>query len=82
MDNGPQLQALLLPREAKIQEIYETEGVLAGTVTLSMEGQREADSSELYSETAPEKTPVTLKAVPYYIWGNRGYGQMRVWIRE
>lgn len=82
VDNGPQLQALLLPREAKIQEIYETEGVLAGTVTLSMEGQREADSSELYSETAPEKTPVTLKAVPYYIWGNRGYGQMRVWIRE
>lgn len=56
VDNGPQLQALILPRDSRITEHRETEGVLAGTVT--------------------------LKAVPYYIWGNRGTGQMRVWIRE
>lgn len=47
-----------------------------------MDALREADSDELYSVNAPERTPVTMKAVPYYIWGNRGLGQMRVWIRE
>ena len=82
VDNGPQLQALILPRDSQITERWETEGVLAGTVTLSMDGLREEDSEELYSTAAPERKPVTLKAVPYYIWGNRGTGQMRVWIRE
>lgn len=82
VDNGGQLQALSLPRESKIREEYQQDGVLAGTVILTMDGMREQDSEELYSSCPPEKTPVTLKAVPYYIWGNRGKGQMRVWIRE
>lgn len=82
VDNGLQLQALILPRDSKIEEHKETEGALAGTVTLTMNALREADSAELYSVNAPERTPVTMKAVPYYIWGNRGLGQMRVWIRE
>lgn len=82
VDNGSQLQALVLPRDSKIEEQQETEGVLAGTVTLTMDALREADSAELYSVNAPERKPVTMKAVPYYIWGNRGLGQMRVWIRE
>ena len=30
-------------------------------------------------QTPPER-PVTLTAVPYYAWANRGPGQMRVWI--
>ncbi len=81
-DNGPQLQALTLPRQSEITEHFETEGILSGTVTLTMAGRRDADSAQLYSSIPPEKTPVTMKAIPYYIWGNRGRGQMRVWIRE
>ena len=81
-DNGEQLQALMLPRTSEIREQQETEGVLAGTVTLTMDGIREKDSAQLYSEAAPERENVTIKAVPYYIWGNREPGQMRVWIRE
>lgn len=82
VDNGPQLQALILPRDSKIEECVETEGVLSGTVTLTMKALREEDSSELYSTKTPKRKTVTMKAVPYYIWGNRGLGQMRVWIRE
>ena len=81
-DNGPQLQALILPREAEIFEHFETEGVLKETVTLSANGLRESDSDELYSSEAPDRIQADIKAVPYYIWGNRGAGQMRVWIRE
>ena len=29
-----------------------------------------------------QEEDVTLKAVPYYAWANRGSNQMRVWIRE
>lgn len=82
VDNGSQLQALILPRDSRIEEHRETQGVLAGTVTLTMDALREEDSAKLYSVTAPERKLVTMKAVPYYIWGNRGLGQMRVWIRE
>lgn len=81
-DNGAQLQALLLQRSAVIEEVFETEGILAGTVTLTMDGLREADSDILYNVSPPARTAAQLKAVPYYLWGNRGLGQMRVWIRE
>lgn len=82
VDNGPQLQALILPRDSEIEVAQETEGVLEGTVILTMKALREEDSDELYASRAPERKPVTMKAVPYYLWGNRGLGQMRVWIRE
>jgi len=82
VDNGPQLQALLMRRDVSLIEVLETEGVLDGTVTLHMEGLREADSDILYDVKPPARTAAPLKAVPYYLWGNRGLGQMRVWLRE
>lgn len=81
-DNGATLQALKISRQSEIKETWEKEGILKGTVTLTVQGERESVSDELYSFDAPKTTPVTVKAVPYYIWGNRGKGQMRVWIRE
>ncbi len=81
-DNGPQLQALLLRRDAAIEESLETGSVLAGTVTLAVDGLREADSDILYDVKPPTRSTARLKAVPYYLWGNRGLGQMRVWLRE
>ena len=36
----------------------------------------------LYSEEPPKTEAAPLRAVPYYAWGNRGGGEMRVWIRE
>ena len=82
IDNGAALQALKIPRNSEIKETWEKEGLLKGTVTLTVQGERESVSDMLYSSEAPEITSVTVKAVPYYIWGNRGKGQMRVWIRE
>lgn len=81
-DNGEQLQALLLPRDSRITEKEETEGLLKGCISLCMDGIRETDSPLLYSETPPKETAAVLKAIPYYLWGNRGLNQMRVWIRE
>ncbi len=81
-DNGPYLQALRLPRGAAVTEQRETDGVLSGCVSLRMNGLREADSASLYSAEPPACEETELKAIPYYLWGNRGRNQMRVWIRE
>lgn len=81
-DNGPQLQALELPRSAAITEEKGMGDILGDKMILKMEGVREKDSDSLYAECPAEKETVSLTAVPYYLWGNRGLGQMRVWIRE
>ncbi|MNF07115.1 hypothetical protein D3C80_2072230 [compost metagenome] len=36
----------------------------------------------LYSRTKAAEQPVEVTAIPYYLWGNRGSGEMKVWIPE
>jgi len=81
-DNKAPLSALRLPEDSVIEPVTEKEGILKGTVTLKMSGLKETGDSKLYSEVKPNAQGVTLKAVPYYTWGNRSPGEMRVWIRQ
>jgi DUF1680 family protein len=37
---------------------------------------------QLYGSGAPRRTPITIRAVPYFTWGNRGDSSMRVWLRS
>lgn len=37
-------------------------------------------SDALYSEEPPRQKSVIARAIPYYMWGNRGLNQMRVWM--
>ena len=59
---------------------------LKDTVCLQIEGMRTsvnlAAGEALYTENRPSRKPAQLIAVPYYLWGNRGLSQMRVWINE
>ena len=82
VDNGENLSALrALPGEP----VTETElpGLPYGLKALRLSGMRAEDSvgSALYAPYAPRETPVTLTAVPYACWGNRGQGEMQVWVR-
>ncbi len=81
-DNGPMLQALTLPRDSEITAVKGEGELLKDCVVLKMDGLRESDSDALYRTTPPVREKVTLTAIPYYLWGNRGLNQMRVWIRE
>lgn len=81
-DNGENIQELRLPLEGKITERVCEDGALKGMVILEAEGVRMRSSSALYSECRPAPVPKKLSAVPYFAWGNRGIGQMRVWIPE
>lgn len=53
---------------------------LGGAVSLKGSGRRAEVFPALYSLKKPSAEPVTLTAVPYYTWGNRGENQMRVWL--
>jgi len=60
--------------------------LLDGVMTVKIPGKVMAQADwegELYlpeGAAEPVGTPMTLTAVPYYAWANRGPGEMRVWI--
>jgi uncharacterized protein len=64
------------------------EGALAGLTTLRATGHHRTGtgSSSWWpyrraNSAAPAGSePVTLTAVPYYTWGNRTHGAMRIWV--
>jgi len=39
------------------------------------------ETDQLYMNYSVEKEKVQLLAVPYYLWNNRGIGEMQVWIK-
>ncbi|MCA5892512.1 glycoside hydrolase family 127 protein [Isoptericola sp. NEAU-Y5] len=55
-----------------------------GAVLLARGRARGTAPAPLYAAESPDAAdpahPVTLRAVPYAVWGNRGEGPMRVWI--
>ena len=53
-----------------------------GNLILTAQGLQNVCGPELYSDEPPQQKPVTLTAIPYYTWGNRGLNQMLVWIPE
>lgn len=82
VDNGPNLSAItLLGKELKVESCNDLpEGVLI----ITAEGVRSVEHNwdELYKPYQHTRTkPVAVKAIPYYLWGNRGEGEMQVWIR-
>jgi DUF1680 family protein len=71
----------------KTPEVVPGEDMLAGVATVHAIGHVRArrDSSwwpyrPLGASTAETEEPTTLNAVPYYTWGNREQGAMRVWV--
>jgi len=81
-DNGQRLQELMLPRNAKLETFVMESGPLAGMCCVAAEGIRQSGSASLYSTQPPKTEPALIRAVPYFAWGNRGAGQMQVFIRE
>ena len=79
-DNEAVLSGLVLPEGAAIQPVADS-GVEA-MIVLQAEGLVQGCNGGLYSAGALSMTPVQIRAIPYYAWGNRAPGDMRVWIRE
>lgn len=79
-DNEGDVLSLRLLSEGR--KTAQKESALGGTVIISAEGKRVHTEEGLYSFSKAREESCTLKAVPYYLWGNRGENQMRVWLPE
>ena len=83
-DNAVPLRDVALPSAATFKTALDP-ALAGGVVKLTTEGvQRDAANWDglLYQPITPAPAPkrVPLTAVPYAIWGNRGLGDMVVWI--
>lgn len=82
-DNGSNLPAIVLPRNAKLTATYD-DRLLDGTIVITGEALRidESDWDDtLYRPTDTTLAPITITAIPYGLWGNRTAGEMLVWLR-
>ncbi|MBY0013925.1 glycoside hydrolase family 127 protein [Paenibacillus typhae] len=83
-DNGATLSSLSLNGAGAFSESFDA-SLLGGAVIVKTRGFRVDEASwngELYGSTKAETKPVEITAIPYYLWGNRGSGEMKVWIRD
>jgi uncharacterized protein len=83
VDNGPALHDVTLPPSASLEAAPSPTG-LEGVTALRATGRRSVSSTEdeLYRTSPWPREDAPVVAVPYYVWANRGAGEMRVWIRE
>ena len=84
-DNGPLLQDLLLDTAAPV--VVDAKPMFGGIRVLKARALRTADDGwdgetlyRPYKQT--RRTPVTVKFIPYYLWNNRGEGEMTVWMNR
>ena len=81
-DNNGSVLDLRLSTDGDFKAVSTSDEVLGQTVMIEAQGVRVSDNGGLYSFIKPEAERVTLKALPYYLWGNRGENEMRVWMTE
>ncbi|WNS45840.1 beta-L-arabinofuranosidase domain-containing protein [Paenibacillus sp. MMS20-IR301] len=83
-DNSEPLSSISLNEAGTLTETYD-ESLLGGAVVVEGTGFRVAQggwTGGLYSREKAPLEAVKVTAVPYYLWGNRGSGEMKVWIPE
>ena len=84
IDNGADLHRVFIKKDAPFTSAYD-KGFLDGAVLLESPGlrldQSDWDTDTLYRKSQPSRyQDVSLKWIPYYLWANRGAGEMRCWI--
>ena len=85
-DNGANLSALSLDLGSELQT-RPAPDLAPGALAIVAKGWRRSEQSweeaaYRVTNSAPAAQAVELVAVPYYLWGNRGVGEMSVWVRR
>ena len=84
IDNGPNLNDIVLPKQPSWQvqfgrRMFGGVPVIRGQAyRRSMKGWK----NQLYRSGQGNLEKMTVKAVPYCLWNNRGEGEMLVWVRK
>ncbi len=80
-DNGPLLAAFTADLSAPLAE--EESGLFGGIVTVKATGTRPDMGpweKALYRPAGAGRVPAELTLLPYFLWNNRGEGEMLVWM--
>ncbi|MBE5959835.1 MAG: glycoside hydrolase family 127 protein [Lachnospiraceae bacterium] len=80
VDNDGDVLGLRVKKDGVITVTDSNE--FGGIKKIEVEGERVQSENSLYSIKRPGTSAVTITLVPYYVWGNRGENQMRVWMPE
>ena len=80
-DHDHGLEALELQEGAQLSSA-EAPGDLAGCRSITAMAKARTASGPLYGSREPTVVDASLRAVPYFLWGNREPGAMRVWVRS
>ena len=84
-DNAAELDRISLPLSARLTEKFES-SLLGGVVVVTGEGRLQPASTWSDLLYRPVRTvasqPLTIRAIPYCVWGNRGQQNMKVWIES
>jgi len=84
IDHGDYLPAIRMDVDSPLEASYDP-ALLGGVVTI--QGEAEVLSSEgwdgqLYRPKASRYKKTSIRGIPYFAWGNRGMGNMIVWIHS
>ncbi len=82
VDNAENLAGLWLTRGAECRVVAPPQGLPQDLDAIAVRGVRTTAGDALYSTQPPKDMEVTITAIPYFAWGNRGENEMRVWIHE
>jgi DUF1680 family protein len=87
VDNGTQLAQIALPSDSRLTakldaSLFGGVSVISGDAVRVDAGEWRGGLYQPESVVPPSSSPVTLKAIPYFLWANREEGEMQVWLRE
>ncbi|MBE6280644.1 MAG: glycoside hydrolase family 127 protein [Bacteroides sp.] len=82
IENGKRIDDVLIPTDI---QLVPKKIIIEGSPIVALEGKaRLVDNTSwkgvLYREVGKADKQVNIRLVPYYAWGNRGKGEMTVWI--
>ena len=85
IDNGSNLAGVYIDVTEALEEEY-CPDVLGGVTVIKAKGKRVEtaswDDGKLYAPRPVKFEKTNLTFVPYCNWGNRGYGEMSVWVKS
>ena len=82
IEDGKRIDDVLIPADMKFTP---KKTMLAGSSIVVLEGtarlsQEDSWKDTLYREVGKADKTVNIRLIPYYAWGNRGKGEMTVWM--
>ncbi len=85
VDNGDELANLSIDVEKEITYCSGKLKIMPEAVSITLRGHRlmadDEMEDQLYRPADFRQKEVVIEAIPYFLWGNRGFSEMQVWNR-